>query len=108
MRPSQVLNKPCLVALRRIIVVGIKSVTSRYCANYGVVVWARIVFSKISDFCVSRGTFHIPVCLLLVPFIIFCPVFWTDVYFLSSGMVHPSPNNTPNDVSGDVFIFGEM
>ena len=56
MRPVQVLRKPCLIALRRLDVVGMKSAAWRYCASSGLVVWAIISFPKISDCFVSRGT----------------------------------------------------
>ena len=53
-------------------------------------------------------TSHIPVCLFLANFIIYCPFFWTDIYCLSSFMVHPSSHQPPNDLSEAVFIFGEI
>ena len=68
-RPDKVLSKPCLFSFRRLAVVGLKSATCNYCAIYGLFVWARMLFTTVSDCCVSRGTSHIPVscswCLLL-------------------------------------------
>ena len=37
-----------------------------------------------------------------------CPLFWTDISYLSSVMVHPSSHNTPNEINVSVFIFGKM
>ena len=77
-RPGQVLSKPCLIALMRLSVFGMNSAAWRYCASSGLVVWSIILFVAISDCCVSRGTYHIPVCLLPVTFIICCP-FFSDI-----------------------------
>ena len=54
------------------------------------------------------GTSQIPDFLFLVPLIISCPFFWTDISCLSVVMVHISSHKTPNVISGDVFIFGEI
>ena len=68
--PGQVVRKPCFIELRRIDLIGMKSVACRYCASSGLVVWSRMLFTIIYECCVSRVTSHITVCLLLVPFII--------------------------------------
>ena len=102
MRPIQVFRKPCLIDLRRLAVAGMKSSACRYCASSVLFVLTRMLLDIASDCCVSRGTYHIPVFLFLVPFMISCPFFWTDISFLYSVMVHPSSQNTPNDTSGDV------
>ena len=65
-----------------------------------------MLFTTTSDCCISRGTYHIPVCLFLVPSI-FIVHFGTKISSLSSVMVHPSSHKTPNDISGDVLIFGK-
>ena len=74
-RLAQVLRKPCWILLRSVSVVGLKSDAWIYCASSGLFVYSRMPFATISDFCVSRGTSHIPVCLFLVPFTICCPFF---------------------------------
>ena len=107
-RPSQVLSKPYLIALRRLAVVGLKQNFGGTVLVLVLAVWARMLFSIASDCCVSRGTFHITPCLFMVPFIIYCPFFWTDISFFYSVMVHPSSHKTPDDISGAVFIFGEI
>ena len=89
-RPGQVFSKHCLIALRRVAVVRMKRVAWRYCASSDLVVWIRMQFTTATNCCVSRGTFHIPFWLFLVPFMICCPFFWTHIYFLSIVMVHPS------------------
>ena len=44
-RPGHVLSKPILVALMRIADVGLNSVTWKYCASSGLVVWDRMLFT---------------------------------------------------------------
>ena len=104
-RPIYVFRKPCFIALLKLAVVGLKIDACRYWDSYGLDVCTRIVFVTASGFCVSRGTSHILVFLFLVPLIISWPLFCTDIYCLSSVMVHPSSHNIPNDISGAVFIF---
>ena len=107
-RPGQVFRKPCLVALRILAVVGLKSDACKYWDSSGFEVCARMLFTILSDCYVPRGTSHIPAFLFLVPFIISSPLFWMDIYFLSIVMVHPSSHKNPNDIHGDVYIFGKM
>ena len=107
-RPVQVLSKPSLISLKRLVVVRMKSAAWKYCASYGFVVWSITLFNTFFYCCVSRLTSHIPDCLLLVPFIVCFPFFLTEVSCWSSEMVNPSSHKTPNDISGDVIIFGQM
>ena len=107
-RPGQVFRKPCLIDLRRIYVVGLKSAAWRYCNRSGLVLWSRILFYVASDYFVSWGTPQIPVFLFLVPLSFSCPFFWTYISCSSSVVVHPSSHKTPNDISGYVFIFGSI
>ena len=78
-RPGNVSSKPCLIALRRIFVVGQKSDVYKYCASSGFEVCARMLFTTFSDCCVPRGTSHITVFSFMVPLII---------YFHSSGLTY--------------------
>ena len=107
-RPDKVFRKPCLISLMRLSVVGLRSSACMYYASSGLFVWDRILFSTVSNLCVSRGTSYITVFLFLMPFIISCPFLWTDIYCFSSVMVHPPSHRTPNDISGTVFIFGKI
>ena len=104
--PVQVFRKPCLISLRGFSVVEINSVAWRWCVGYGLVIWDRMLFVTISYCCVSKGIYHIPVLLFLVPFIICCQKS-TDISYLSSVMVHSSSYNNPNYISGYDFIFGK-
>ena len=88
-RPSQVFRKPCLIALGILAVFGLKSAACKYWAGYGFEVCARMLLTKFYDCCGPRGIYHIPVFLFLVPLIISSPLFWMDIYCLSSVMVHP-------------------
>ena len=56
-----IFRKPCLISLRRLSVVGMKSAACKYWASSGFEVCARILFTKFSDCCVPRGTSQIPV-----------------------------------------------
>ena len=67
----QVFSKPGLISLKKLATVGLKSAAWRYCASYWLVVWYIMLFSTNSDCCVDRGTSHISVCLIIVPFIFF-------------------------------------
>ena len=107
-RPGQFLSKPCLIALRRLDVVGFNSAAWRYCASSGLVVWDRMVFVAAYDCCVSMVNSTIPFFLSLVTFIISYPFLWTYVSCLSNVMVHPSSHKTPNYITGGVFISGDM
>ena len=107
-RPGHFFRKLCLVDLKRLPVVGIKSATCKYCAGSGFDLCARILFVTASYFCVSRGTSHITVFLFLVLLIIYCPFLWNGVSCLSSVMIHPSSHKTSNDINGDVIIFGKI
>ena len=89
-RPGQVFRKPCLIYLRRLAVVGMKIAACKYWASSGFEVCAIMLFTTFSDCCGPRGTSHITAFLFLVPLIIFYILFWIDIYFLSSVMVHPS------------------
>ena len=81
-RPVQVFSKPFFIALTRIASVGLKSDALRYCASYGLIFWSRMLFVTASDCCVSRGIYHIPVFLLLVPLIIIISMFLDCHIFL--------------------------
>ena len=105
-RPVQVFRKPCLISLRRLAVVGLKSAACKYLASSGFEVCARMLFTTFSDCCGPRGTSHISVFLFLIPFILPSPFLWMDIACLSSVMVHPSSHKTPNDINGDVCILG--
>ena len=74
-RPGHVLRKPSFIALMRLVVFGLNSMTQNYFARYGLVFWARILFTACFDCFLIRGTSHITVCLLLVPFNICLPLF---------------------------------
>ena len=93
--------------LRRLSAFGMNSPAYKYCTSSGIAVLTRMLFVTASDCRVSRGTYHITVFLFLVPLIIYCTLFWTDIYCLSSVMVHPSSHKTPNDINGAVFIYGK-
>ena len=101
-RPFQVLRKPCLIALVRFAIVGMKSAARRYCHISGLGVWTIMLFATIYYCCFYRVTYHIPVCLFLLIFIIICPLFWNDISCLSSVMLHQSSHKTPNDISEGV------
>ena len=77
-RPVQVFRKLCLIAFRRIAVVGLKSDACKYWDSSGFEVCARMLFTKFSDFFGPRGTSQIPVFLFLVPLIIYSPLFCID------------------------------
>ena len=66
-----------------------------------------MLFATIIDYCVFRGTFHIPVWLLLVPFISYCPVL-TYISCWSSVMVYKISHKTPDDNGGDILILGQI
>ena len=79
-RPGQVFIKTCLITLRSLADVGMKSVALRYCASSVLVFWSIMLFATIYDCCVSGGTSHIPFFLFLVPFIIF--IYFFGITFL--------------------------
>ena len=105
-RPGHIFRKPFLIALRRISVVGVNSSACKYCASYGLDACSIMLFTAVYYYCVTRGTSHIPVLLFLLPLIIPFPLFWTEISYFSSVMVHPLSHKTYNYNSGDVFIFG--
>ena len=107
-KPSQVFTEPYLITLIRTAVFGMNSATRKFLASSGFKFCSRILFTKFSDCCCPRGTFCIPVILLMVPSIISSPLFWMEIYCLSSVMVHTSSHKTPNDINEDVCIFGKM
>ena len=104
-RPRHVLRETCLISLRRISVVWIKSAAYKYWDSSGLKICARILFTTFSECFVSRDTSHIPVFLFLVPLIISFPLFWIEIYCLYNVMVHPSSHKTPNDINGTFYIF---
>ena len=108
MRLGNVFRKKCFIDSRRLADVGLKSTVCRYCASSGLDVCDIMLFVKAYDCCVYRGTYHITVFLFLVPLIISCVLFWTEISCLSSVMVHPSSHRTPNYIIGSIFIFGKM
>ena len=89
-RPGQFFRKPLFIALGSIAVFGLKNTAYNYCDSSGLFVWVRMLFTTVSDCCVSKGTSHITVCLFLVDFIISCPLLRTNISCLSSLMVHTS------------------
>ena len=97
-----------MIALRRLAVVGTKSDACKYWDSFGFEVCAKLLFTTFSDCCAPRETSHIPVLLFLAPLNISFPLFWIDIAFLSSVMVHPYSHKTPNDINGAVYIFGKM
>ena len=99
-RYGQIFRKPCLIALRRLAVVGLNISACTYLASSGFEVCYRILFTTFSSCCVSRGTSHIPVFFFLVPLIISSPFLWMEISCLSSVLVHPSSHKTPNDING--------
>ena len=101
------LQENLFIDLRRLYVVGLKSAACSYCDSSSSYVCARMLFVTVSDCCVSRVTYHITFFLFLVPLIIYCRFFCTDISCLSSVMVHPSSHTTHNDISGNVFIYGK-
>ena len=88
--PGQVFRKPCLIALRRLALVGINSVACKYWDGYGFEVYVVMFFTTFCDWCRPRGASHIPVLLFLVPLIVSSPFFWVEIYCLYSVVVHPS------------------
>ena len=104
-RSVHVLRKPFLISLIRIVDFGINSVAWKYCANSGLVIWDRILFTAGFDYCVIRVNSHIPVCLFLVPFNICYLLFWAVIYCWYSGVVPPSSYRTPNCMSGNLNFF---
>ena len=88
-RPGQVFRKLCLIALRRLVVVGMKSAACKYWDSSGFEVFAIMLFTTFSDCCVPRGTPQIHVFLFMVPLIISSPLLWMEIVSLSSVMVHP-------------------
>ena len=87
-RPVHVLSKKLLIAFSRLVVVEINSAAWKYFVSYGLVVWARILFTTGFYCFVIRGNSQIPVCLFLVNFNVCCPLFWTVIYFWSSFILH--------------------
>ena len=108
LRPCHVFSKPCLITLRKIVVVGLKSSAFKNCNSSDFYVCAMILFVTDSDCWVSKGTSHIPIFLFLVTLIIYFPFLWTDISCLSNVMFFPSSHKTPNDINGSVFIFGKI
>ena len=108
MRPGHVFRKSCLIDLRIIALVGLKSAAHKYWASYDFGFCARMLFTTFSYCCGPRGTFHIPVFLFLVPLLISSPLSRMEIYFLSSVMVYPPSHKKPNDINGAVCIFGKM
>ena len=106
--PRHVFRKPCLMDFIRLAVVGLNSAACKYCAGSGFYVCARMLFIIATGCWFYRGASHIPFFLFLVPLIIFCPFYWTDIYCFSSLMVHPSSHNTSNKINVGVFIFGKI
>ena len=107
-RPGQFFRKPCLIVLRRLAVVGMKSAACKYFASSCFETCSIILFTTFSDCYGPRGTYHIPVFLFLIPLINSGPLLSIDVDCLSIVMVRPSSHKTPNDINGDVCIFGKM
>ena len=107
-RPGQVFRKPCLTALRRLAVLGLKSDACKYLASSCFEVCARILFITFYDCCGPRSTSHIIVFLFLVPFIISSIFLCMDIACLYSMAVYPSSHKNRNDINGVVWIFSTM
>ena len=88
MRPGHVFRKPCLVALRKLAVVGLNSAACKYWDSSSLDICAIMLFTTVCDCWVPKGIFYIPVVLFLVPLIIYFPFFYTDISYLSSVMLH--------------------
>ena len=88
-RPGHIFRKPCLIALRRLDVSGMKGAACRYYDNSGIELCNRMLFTTFSYCCVSRGSSQIPVFFFLVPLIIYFPFFWIGISCLSIVMVNP-------------------
>ena len=73
-RPVHVFRKPCLIALRILAVVELKSAACKYRASSGFEVCAIMLCTTFFDCCVPRGTSHIPVFLFLDNLIIYSPL----------------------------------
>ena len=108
MRPVHIFRKPCLISLRRLAVVRLKSAACKYWDISGFEVCARMLCTKFSYCCVPRGTSHIPVFLFLISMNISPPLFLMDISCLFGVMVHPSSYKTPHNINGAVCIFGKM
>ena len=89
-RPGWVFRETCLIALKRLAVVGLKSAACKYLASSGFEVCARMLFTTFSDCCGPRVIFHITVLFFMVPLIIYYPLFWMEISCLYSMTVHPS------------------
>ena len=63
MMHGQFLSKPSLIAFGRLVVVRMKSFPWIYCASSGLVVFTRMLFSTISNFCLQGNLPHL--CLLV-------------------------------------------
>ena len=87
-RPGHVFRNPCLIALRRLPVVGLKSNACKYCNSCGFEVCAIIFFITFYDCCIPKGTSHIPVFLFLITLIMSYPLFWIEISCLYSAMVY--------------------
>ena len=61
MRPGHVFRKSCLIDLRIIALVGLKSAAHKYWASYDFGFCARMLFTTFPDCYVPRGTSHITV-----------------------------------------------
>ena len=108
MRPVQVFSKPCLIALRRLAVVGMKSAACKYLASSGFEVYAIMLFTTFYYCCGPRGTPHIPFFLFLVPLIIYSPLFCMGIACLFNVLVNLSAHKTHNAINGAACIFGEI
>ena len=89
-KPGHIFRKPCLIDLRRLDVVGLKSSACKYWYSSGFEVCVRMFCTTFYDCCVRRGTSYITVLLFLFPLIISSPLLWMEISCMSSVMVHPS------------------
>ena len=99
-KSSHIFKKPCLIDLRILAVVRLKSAACKYWASSSFEVCSRMLCTTFSDCCVPTGTSLILVFLFRVTLIIFYTLFCMDIPCLSSAMVHPLSHKTPNDING--------
>ena len=106
-RPVQVLRKTFLIALRRLDVVGLKL---RHGGTVPVMVWFSGTELYLKPFLIFVSQGGLPAFLFACScfLLLFVVHFFNYISCLSSVMVCPSSYKTPNDISGAVFVFGEI
>ena len=106
------LRNTYLVKSGSLVLVGMNIAAWQYLAGSVLVAWSITFFTiaVVSYLCsvFDLGNYYMPVWLLLYTLNIFCPLFWTSVYFCSSVMVQPSSHRTINCMGGAVLISVKM